>query len=118
MYFSPYSEMGWSISPPSLQKFIDDYNQLQPSPQSFFEVKTSWSFKRENPIGNEQTGQEIRSRLLISQLQPVIDLLSQKRPSENATGSTSRITVPNVFPKLLKLGGTQQSHIMDAISLS
>jgi piezo-type mechanosensitive ion channel component 1/2 len=118
MYFSPYSEMGWSISPPSLQKFIDDYNQLQPSPQSFFEVKTSWSFKRENPIGNEQTGQEIRSRLLISQLQPVIDLLSQKRPSENATGSTSRISVPNVFPKLLKLGGTQQSHIMDAISLS
>ena len=28
------------------------------------------------------------------------------------------INVPNVFPKFLKLGGTQQSHFMDAISVS
>ena len=28
MYFSPYSELSWSISPPSLQHFIDDYEQL------------------------------------------------------------------------------------------
>jgi hypothetical protein len=78
MYFSPYSELSWSISPPSLQKFIDDYLALMASTATFFEVKTQWTFRRENPIGNEQTGQEIRSRLQISQLQPVIDLLRTK----------------------------------------
>jgi hypothetical protein len=41
MYFSPYSELSWSISPPSLQKFIDDYRQLKSQKSdAFFEVRT------------------------------------------------------------------------------
>jgi len=58
------------------------------------------SFRRENPIGNELTGQEIKTRLGIVALGPVIDML------QNGDNQTSRIEVPNVFPKLLKLGAT------------
>ena len=53
MYFSPYSEVGWTISPPSLKTFIEDYNQINNLQNAFFDVKTLWTFKRDNPIGNE-----------------------------------------------------------------
>lgn len=43
MYFSPYSELSWSISPPSLQKFIEDFDSSSATimqQTSFFDVKT------------------------------------------------------------------------------
>jgi hypothetical protein len=55
MYFSPYSETQWSISPPSLQKFIDDFNSFKGQDRAFVDIKSSWQFKRDNPIGNEVT---------------------------------------------------------------
>ncbi len=120
MYFSPYSELSWSISPPSLQKFIEDYQQLKADTSgAFFEVKTQWVFARDNPIGNEETRQEMRTRLPLEQLEPIIStMLAQSTHNQTAVSSnSSTILVTNIFPKLLKLGSTQQTHLLDAIPL-
>ena len=53
------------------------------------------------------------ARLPISKLQPIIDTLSNSK--KNSTGSA--ILVEDLFPKMLKLGDTQQSHILDAIPI-
>lgn len=55
MSFSPYSESEWSISPPSLEKFIDDFKKFKEFDNGYVEIKSSWTFKRDNPIGNEVT---------------------------------------------------------------
>ena len=68
MNFSPYSEAEWSISPPSLVKFIEDYRNLEDEPYAFVEVKSSWSFKRSNPMGNEITQSETKTRMSIKKL--------------------------------------------------
>jgi len=65
MNFSPYSETEWSISPPSLVKFIDDYKNLEGDKFAFVEVKSSWSFKRKNPMGNEITQSETKTKMSI-----------------------------------------------------
>jgi hypothetical protein len=77
MYFSPYSELSWSISPPSMQKFIEDYQQLKSENlDAFFEVKTQWVFERDNPIGNEETRSEMHTRLPLNQLEPIINTMN------------------------------------------
>ena len=53
MSFSPYSETKWSISPPSLKKFIKDFNTFKEKEDTYVEIKSHWQFKRDNPIGNE-----------------------------------------------------------------
>lgn len=78
MNFSPYSETEWSISPPSLQKFIDDYNMLKSDQFAFVEVKSSWNFKRSNPMGNEATQSETKTRMSIQKLQPIVDMLDDE----------------------------------------
>ena len=75
MHFSPYSESEWSISPPSLKKFIDDYNHFKNDPYAFVEVKSNWLFKRNNPVGNEATASEFKSRMSILKLQPIVSML-------------------------------------------
>lgn len=42
MQFSPYSENEWSISPPSLQKFIDDFNYYKDDDNAYVEIKMNY----------------------------------------------------------------------------
>lgn len=59
-----------------MQKFIEDYQQLKAdNSDAFFEVKTQWVFERDNPIGNEETRSEMRTRLPLNQLEPIINTL-------------------------------------------
>lgn len=53
MYFSPYSETGWEISPPSLEMLITDYESMQNDSTAFVDIKARYSFQRANPIGFE-----------------------------------------------------------------
>ena len=42
MFFSPYSETTWSISPPSLTKFINDFDNFSNEEKSYVEIKSEW----------------------------------------------------------------------------
>lgn len=68
MRFSPYSEQEWSISPPSLQKFIQEYNEDNNNNQSYIDVRSIWSFRRNDPMGNEVTMADTTSRMKASRL--------------------------------------------------
>lgn len=55
MHFSSYSESDWLISPPSLRKLIQDYNSVKDDPSAYVEIASVWNFRRDGPIGNENT---------------------------------------------------------------
>ncbi|TNV87609.1 hypothetical protein FGO68_gene11570 [Halteria grandinella] len=120
MYFSPYSEYAWQISPPSLQKFISDYNNLKSDQSAFFDVKAKWVLKRDNPIGNEQATSQLSVRKKIGMLQPIIDALNEHQGEAigNVTDhSKSTILIENLLPKFLKLGDSQLAQPLDVIPL-
>ena len=76
-------------------------------------------FERDNPIGNEETRSEMRTRLPLSQLEPIINTMySHSNQNMTAEGNnSSTILVTNIFPKLLKLGSTQQTHLLEVVPL-
>lgn len=76
-------------------------------------------FERDNPIGNEETRSEMRTRLPLSQLEPIINTMySHSNQNLTAIGNnSSTILVTNIFPKLLKLGSTQQTHLLEVVPL-
>jgi hypothetical protein len=73
---------------------------------AFFEVRTQWVFERDNPIGSEETRQELRSRLPLEKLEPIINTMVNEQKQGVVNSSESTILVSNIFPKLLKLGST------------
>ena len=65
MSFSPYSESEWSISPPSLDKFIADFRRFKEQDNAYVEIKSTWQFRRDFPIGNEVTNHHSTMRMRI-----------------------------------------------------
>ena len=51
--FSPYSETEWTISPPSMKKFISDFDNIVDVEGSYVDIRVQWSFYRENLLGTE-----------------------------------------------------------------
>ena len=58
LQFNTYSDNQWTISPPSLKKFIKDFKTVTKDVEddlSIVNFKAEWSFVRKNPIGKETT---------------------------------------------------------------
>jgi hypothetical protein len=57
LQFNTYSDTQWTISPPSLKRFIQDFNIQSKGKSDDTEIirfKADWKLKRDNPIGKEQ----------------------------------------------------------------
>lgn len=57
LQFNTYSDTQWSISPPSLRRFINDFNVAardQPPEAPILNFKSSWTLKRGSPVGKEK----------------------------------------------------------------
>jgi hypothetical protein len=57
LQFTSYSESQWTISPPSLKRFIADFRNVakdQPLDAEMIYFKSSWTFNRDHPAGKEK----------------------------------------------------------------
>ena len=58
LQFNTYAESQWTISPPSLKRFINDFKSVSKDPSkeaSIVNFRAYWSFNRDNPTGKEKT---------------------------------------------------------------
>jgi hypothetical protein len=116
MSFSPYSESEWSISPPSLDKFVADFRRFKQQDNAYVELKSTWQFKRDFPMGMELTTSHNSVKMRIDEFQPIINLLTGRTPQNKTFNQTSStILVENIFPKMLKLGSTNIVHQLDVL---
>jgi len=80
LQFNTYSETQWTISPPSLKKFINDFKSISKDKTKETEIvnfKAQWTFTRGQPTGTEKTeGQKIIA-LSKKDFLPVIEMLER-----------------------------------------
>jgi len=104
VHFNPYGDQKWDISPPALEQLKHEFSHT--SDEHRFHVKAMWHFKRENPLGEEQAVGNNAVTIPKEKLEPIIDLISKSSKTEET------VVVPYLFPKLLRLGSTSQSHFL------
>jgi hypothetical protein len=80
LQFNTYSDNQWTISPPSLKRFINDFKALakdKPPDAEVVNFRAQWNFVRQNPPGKEKT--EGRKVIGLSQKDflPVIEMLER-----------------------------------------
>jgi len=78
--FNTYSDSQLTISPPSLKRFINDFNYAakdlgQDVP--IINFKAVWTFKRDNPTGKEKTEGRKEIALTKKDMLPIITMLEQ-----------------------------------------
>ena len=104
MKFSPYSEYAWDITPPSLDKFTEDFQQAI-NTGGQFTITSAWTFNRDYPIGYEDAGNSLTTTMNATDFAPIIELLN----SEDTSATSAGIVVDDIFPKLLTLGSTTET---------
>lgn len=67
-----------------MNKLVNDYYKFYADPYSYVDVKSQWQFQRDNPVGSEVSSGNRRVRLDISELQPIIDLMTSSSNSSFA----------------------------------
>ena len=78
--FNTYSDSQWTISPPSLKRFINDFNNSAKDAGQdvpILNFKAVWTFKRDNPTGKEKTEGRKVIPLTKKDMLPIIMMLEQ-----------------------------------------
>ena len=78
LQFNAYSDTQWAISPPSLRRFISDFNAAAKDalPETpIINYRAQWTFRRENPVGKERAEGTRVIPLFKRDLQPIIRML-------------------------------------------
>jgi len=63
------------ITPPGLARLGQDYNIYSQANSSYVELKASWMFGREYPLGSEEANGDKAITLSLDSLQPFVDLI-------------------------------------------
>lgn len=86
--FNTYSDNQWTISPPSLRRFINDFKTTSKDKDVESQVlnfRAQWMLQRDNPIGKEKTVGYKTVALSKQDFMPVIEMLERdmnmKKPS-------------------------------------
>jgi len=80
LQFNTYSDNQWTISPPSLKKFIKDFKTVTKDVNDELNIvnfKAEWSFVRKNPIGKETTKGNKIIPLSKKDMVPIINMLER-----------------------------------------
>ena len=80
LQFTSYSESQWSISPPSLKRFINDFKTAakdKAADADMINFKSSWMFIRDNPTGKEKPEGKKTVALSKRDCMPLIKMLEK-----------------------------------------
>ncbi len=78
--FTTYSDSQWTISPPSLRRFIKDFKAVSKDKSNEIQMirfKSRWTFVRDNPVGKEKVEGEQIVILSKKDFLPVIEMLER-----------------------------------------
>lgn len=91
MQFSPFSETSWTISPPMLEKFIKDFDDIDDAQGAYITVRGKWIFNRENPVGAETASGESIVKIPTHELTGVVNVI--KTRGQNNTDASDTLFI-------------------------